>query len=723
MTKTATAIALLLSASGAAMAQDSVTASGVSDALSPYESAGQQGANYVVTLSPFNTSWGTQFGIAPVLKTTQSNPAFNNNLGSAQAMSRNSLLGVASLGGTFQTWTGVGGGINANANQTSSTVNALGTVNRQALAFKEFDGEYDGVIAAMVEFDPANPSSLFVSRRHAAQSLLESGDAGDAAIGGVSVSNTGDVFYRADSFQRSGLNLVVGNNLYSTNFMSRNTAIANLISGAGPADASQAIFTNFTNPDSTAGTLSVPSHVPGTNIAGTGTFRDEYAYGSTAGSATVGTSDAHLDGLEIDQHRGSFGSTTRVLLDADAVATFGVIGRDSSATPTDYSNINLFSVDANGAQVGSPVNFPFPDTIADFDASAAGYTWMDSVLASEPATFRSQTAFQGGVGQVAVGADQEGRGLAAFYVAGEGAQDNPDNHMMAVRFDPNAADPSGASAEYGLVAWCYFDGNTLAGTGKPITDGAGNTIGQLVPLDSVTGGTPFGPSFSPPAIDAAGNIWFQGAVELFNRIDTDDDGIGDASDFDGALLRAVYDADNPSGPAWELELVLELGTVITGLDSGVAWQITFMGTADSDSLSSGTFFSSNAAEDSFNGFDVSGLPTSDSRTSGGVVVNASITYDVDGDGDYEPDPAIDPGTTDQDYNALLYIGNLNTEDPAADPCDSIDFNGDGILDNGDIGAFVQLFLQGNLAADVNGDGILDNGDIGAFVQLFLSCVG
>jgi len=49
-----------------------------------------------------------------------------------------------------------------------------------------------------------------------------------------------------------------------------------------------------------------------------------------------------------------------------------------------------------------------------------------------------------------------------------------------------------------------------------------------------------------------------------------------------------------------------------------------------------------------------------------------------------------------------------------------DTNGDGILDNGDIGAFVGLFLSGDLAADFNGDGILDNGDIGAFVQAFLA---
>ena len=65
-------------------------------------------------------------------------------------------------------------------------------------------------------------------------------------------------------------------------------------------------------------------------------------------------------------------------------------------------------------------------------------------------------------------------------------------------------------------------------------------------------------------------------------------------------------------------------------------------------------------------------------------------------------------------NVLLDNGTCSVN-----PCPP-DVNGDGILDNGDIGAFVALFLAGDLAADFNNDGILDNGDIGAFVQAFLA---
>ncbi|MFT5424898.1 MAG: hypothetical protein ACI89L_002701 [Phycisphaerales bacterium] len=60
---------------------------------------------------------------------------------------------------------------------------------------------------------------------------------------------------------------------------------------------------------------------------------------------------------------------------------------------------------------------------------------------------------------------------------------------------------------------------------------------------------------------------------------------------------------------------------------------------------------------------------------------------------------------------------------STDPCLSIDFNGDTILDNGDIGAFIGAFLTQSASADLNGDGVVDNGDIGAFVSLFLACAG
>ncbi|MFG0306709.1 MAG: GC-type dockerin domain-anchored protein [Phycisphaerales bacterium JB040] len=49
-----------------------------------------------------------------------------------------------------------------------------------------------------------------------------------------------------------------------------------------------------------------------------------------------------------------------------------------------------------------------------------------------------------------------------------------------------------------------------------------------------------------------------------------------------------------------------------------------------------------------------------------------------------------------------------------------DLNDDGVLDQGDIQAFVQLFLSGDPASDLNADGVLDQGDIQAFVGAFVA---
>jgi hypothetical protein len=53
------------------------------------------------------------------------------------------------------------------------------------------------------------------------------------------------------------------------------------------------------------------------------------------------------------------------------------------------------------------------------------------------------------------------------------------------------------------------------------------------------------------------------------------------------------------------------------------------------------------------------------------------------------------------------------------PCDA-DLTGDGVLDNGDLIAFVGLFLAMDPSIDLNADGFIDNGDIIAFVTLFLA---
>lgn len=59
-------------------------------------------------------------------------------------------------------------------------------------------------------------------------------------------------------------------------------------------------------------------------------------------------------------------------------------------------------------------------------------------------------------------------------------------------------------------------------------------------------------------------------------------------------------------------------------------------------------------------------------------------------------------------------------DGTPDRCDCpAEFNGDGILDHGDIGAFVDAFVSVDAAADLNRDGVIDNDDISVFIQAFI----
>lgn len=101
---------------------------------------------------------------------------------------------------------------------------------------------------------------------------------------------------------------------------------------------------------------------------------------------------------------------------------------------------------------------------------------------------------------------------------------------------------------------------------------------------------------------------------------------------------------------------------------------------------------------------------------------SGLAFAIGGPDGGSGDPQFPAFYTSDDALASL-LGLVPTLEITLELGSPIDFNGDGIIDNGDIGAFIGLFLAGDLAADVNGDGLLDNGDIGSFVQLFLAEAG
>jgi len=675
-----------------AIAQDSVSnnlGGRPGDALDAFN---DQCAEYVVDLAELTTSKDNCFGIAPIIKLNRSvDPAFFNNLNSASAISPLLTQGVGYPSADYDLWENApGAGINPAANDAPGSISPNGPSSQFAVAIAEFGGldvgqSYNGIVGGVVNYDPSEPNRLYVTRRQAAVNGI-AGSTGDVSqFGGVSVDSTGSVYYRADSFGSSGIGgftTISGNSIFRTRLLDRNCNNSNLISGnLGTTDATDDIIFQA------GGTISAPSMIPASVAGGNGlyagpNFSTQYVYGDTG---SISTSGAHLDttgGIGSD-HRGTLGSTSFDFTGSNAAYHFAIYSKD---VPGDTTVLNAFGVSSTGAVV-SNLGLQVPTSITD---NETGFVINYIPGTYEFRNYASQVSFRGGVGNIAIGGDQNGDGLMAatmyeFGASGGGFNDDFSNQIVVARRD----------AATGAVSWtlaAYVD-SSMIGTqnaGKPICDAAGNTIGQIVDLPAVTGGDPLGPGMSAPAIDSAGNIWFSTAVELFNRIDTDGDTIGDTSDFDSALVRAIYD---PATFSYELELVLELGSTFTGVNSGVDYQISFLGQADSNSISSGTIFSNAAAETAWNNASLAGVDPADPITNGGVFFGVDITYDTNGDGLFN-DPSssnFDPGeAADESYVVGMYVGYY--EKPAA-PCPA-DFNGDGVATFPDVGLFLAAFQAG-----------------------------
>ena len=85
------------------------------DAISPWD-ATEQINDYVIDLAPLTTSWGTQFGVAPLIKSSLTSAAYNSSLISAQAASVGVLLDQEFAADSYLWWDEAGYGVNAGAN-------------------------------------------------------------------------------------------------------------------------------------------------------------------------------------------------------------------------------------------------------------------------------------------------------------------------------------------------------------------------------------------------------------------------------------------------------------------------------------------------------------------------------------------------------------------------------------------------------------------------------
>ena len=754
-------IALLVAAAGCAapaFAQDSVSintngGNGMpGDAVKYWETANQR-TSYVVDLSRITTSWGTHFRVGPIMKANKTQDAtdtFFGMLWSANSISPTMISAPSYPSSSYRVWNTTGAGINATENNGDATaVNPVGASTQFAVAGYQNSTEHANpaaaadsrrasvVSTAVCNFDPSDPYRVYVTRVTSAQNVnpfnatLSAVENAERCVFGYgSVDAAGNTYVRSDNngTQATITNRMNGQNIFRFKALSRNAGVINSISNLGGTDASatdrivnQYTLNTFGCPTSCipADLAGVPSgRYAGLKFDNTTTDLNNYAYEGAANTATLVNTRTN----PTDTRGGSTFSALQIF--PSSVGTTAFLLRDAGSGAESAYSIQVYPTNANGSLTGAPTNNAFynlrrpaVDTLTDH---SDGYVWPENGTLSNFRGYQGISAFSGAV-QVGLGKDSSGRGLVAAVVynsQGDSlAAGDPMNALVVGRFNPT--NPTGT------VTWALAGynesilANRPANIGKSILSGPGGTaIGRMCTLAEVTNfNVPFGPSISSPTFDSKGNLWFLTAAELFNRR-----GQG-VSDFDTVLVRGVY---NEATFSYDLELVMEQGTIVAGANSGLNYQVQFLelayvgtGTAANGGISPGTLQANSALPAAWNNSDPALYSQTDSRTLGGMVLQAKVVYDigtsqgVDGPDGYFDDPTGSnptyPNSRDEAYRVLLYI--------TGEACRA-DFNMDGSVDFFDYLDFVDAFSTNAANSDFNHDGSIDFFDYLDFVDAF-----
>jgi hypothetical protein len=735
----ALAAGLLCSLAPTAYSQDSVSrnANGGNglpgDALGAFTTTTQR-VNYVVDLTPFTGSWGTPFGIAPVMKSSKVSTTRFNAVNGTSTLSQNFQTGATFPAASYTRWAAAGGGLNTAENNTAlnspvaAPTGSIATI--LGLAFLDFDEVAvsginvltNQVVGGSLAFDPAQPSRLYVQRVIGAANTI--GTVNDRSQFGLgSVDAFGNVVFRADGFAvaETGTTALVGDNIFRVRLGSRDTTV-NLIDNNG---GSQVAATDWLV-QRDASTQAVPNALPadGSNpsVLVGADFKGRLVLGT---SAT--TSVAHRPNT-LD-HRASPAISSKLLFPG-TVATGAILSRSSAGNgPVD--SMSIFGLTASGGVSGART-ITLPTTFTD---PCDTFAWP--LAGGDLRGYESQVTFRGGAAPVAVSQDAQGRGLVASTVysganggLAAGAM-NAYNAIVVGRFDPaNNSSP----VTWSLAAWISptaADGKDILGDygvdGAPGTGDLGENDGIINGNDSPIGRLAsayettqpgFGPSLSAPAFDSAGNVYFIAMTALKRRVSS-----VVVEEFRPALLRAVY---NPATFCYGIELLADVGKTFAGTNSARNWRIEYLALADADSISSSSLWSSSSNQRSWNNANTSALAPSAPQHLGGLVVSARILYDRNGDGQFLDPSAQGANTTsvDEGYNAVLYIGNI-TQPPVVGPtCDSLDFNNDGNIDPSDVDAYFSILGEGPCIGgtncndlDFNNDGNIDPADVDAYFSI------
>lgn len=701
-----------------AQAQDSVSTAGClpGDAVSPWD-ATEQKNDFVVDLTPLTTSWGTKFGIAPMLKSSKAAATFFNSLTSAQSISRTQLVNT-NLSGTFDLWTTPGQGVNGDPTRNSapgSSVDLTGLMGNQfGVTFSEFNNSYNGIVGAIVQYEPSNPARLYVSRYNAAtNSCNDTANLSQFGIGTVEAN--GNIHFRSDESGTanacSELRLA-HENVLRVDLAARNSSQVNVISnyrcnGTGVACDSDADCTP--NPclppalmdsgatdwlvrNSTEGrcgdgavcdvvsapacgvgtcqrvTYSAPNILPGGSPPVYFGLHTGLEYARGTDHTTIVKDASHLAAGVADQ-RGSMGYTHEQC--AVLGSTAGVAAHLGRSAGGLTDRINVVGLDAAGEITGT-LNLVLPAVVTDnkqgfCSVTTSQFCWDFAGSSDCPGgetciPFTNLTnpgddnEFDHYHSQVAFrgGTSQIALGVDAdgnLLVAG--VVDQP-FAVIASPFDwpCHYIAVARVNCDTGVTEWTMAAFNDIINTrGKAVLDGPSPTGTPIGELAFLFDVT--GGSPQGPSFSAP---MMDSAGNIWFLAPMQN--LSGMDPFDTALIRAVYDKDNFG---YDLERVVQQGFIFRGQNSNRDWQIGFVAIADSNSIDSGTAWSQNISGVAVGNEDPATLDPVDPRTLGGMVFAAEIAYDFDDDDTIDFDCNDATPTADQDYRVVLYVGAVSRQ--------------------------------------------------------------
>lgn len=656
-----------LTLTGSAFAQDSTSLLNTlpGDSLDPTDTA-EQVNDYTVDVTAFKSSDGRVYGIAPLAKAGQDflAPSFFTASISSQAISRRTKTNVPFARSSYLTWNAPGTGVNADntRNNPGTPMSTVGFTGSQfGYGFAQFSADdptspsinFNSVVGGVVNYENDAPSRLYVSRVMAAAND-DSWQCNVAQFGFGGADADGWVSIRADGFGSSdcaGNFAFTGNNYFLVDTLARNSSQVNVLSMPGASDTGIHALVESTTTHGPPSMVPKDVHGATPSILG-GNFSAQHVYGP----GPVTSTSAHF-ASGVGDHRGQVGYSS-----ANFPGIFGAGATNGTGTmlgkPGGTTTLMAWGIGATGAPVSSVgANWPGNASISDPETG-----WMPAAGTASFANYYSATPFRGGNGQVAVGQDQQGRMLMAAQAhhADFVNSTNPDNLIAVARTS------NGTTFEWVIAA--YTNGND----GKPVYGAFGSqVIGKLV-ANEFGAALPTGPSISSPMIDSVGNLYFTARVEKN----------GEAF-FRDSLVRAIY---NPATFEYRLELVLSEGDVFKGANSTLNYEINFLQVSGNGGSTPSAPWSGNINQDTYNGVSTVGLDPSSTETLGGVVVAATIVYDINNDGTFERQ-AVNAASPDQDYQTLLYITSAKDCNDNGVPDDldladgtSMDSDQDGIPD-------------------------------------------